>query len=424
MKKMTALFATAALAASTVFTPLSANAQEKTQVTFWHAMNGPHQELLAKLVEEFNGSQDEYEVVEQSQGDYAALSQKVLGSAVSQELPTMSQLTASNIPDYASEGILAPLDDLLTEENGFSPELTEDIYEGFLAGVKYEDQQVAVPFSKSVRLMYVNKDLLKEAGVEEIPQTWEEVKALGEKLDEAGSEKPAMGLENGFSMEVETMAKQNGAQWIAEDLSATDIAGEKSVEVMQFLKDLVTEEHARTAGEDGYMSEPFAQGEAALYIGSSAGLPFVLPGVEESGMDFETAEIPVYGEGEPLTLFAGNDLGIFESASDEEKAGAVAFMAFLLEADKTAEWASGSGYLPITKSGAESQIWQDYLKENPHVEAATKELEYGQSQVPFAGSGEVFTEFNTKIEEMILNDADVQESMQAIEDIVKGHLGL
>ena len=424
MKKFTKVVLSAALAATSVFAPLSANAQEKTQVTFWHAMNGPHQEALAKLVEEFNGSQDEYEVVEQSQGDYAALSQKVLGSAVSDELPVMAQLTASNIPDYASEGILAPLEDLLTEENGFAPELSEDIYEGFMAGVRYEDQQVAMPFSKSVRLMYVNKDLLDEAGVTEVPKTWEEVKALGEALDEAGSDKPAMGLENGFSMEVETMAKQAGAQWIAEDLSATDIAGEKSVEVMQFLKDLVKDEHARTAGEDGYMSEPFAQGEAALYIGSSAGLPFVLPGVEESGMNFETAEIPVYGEGEPLTLFAGNDLAIFESASDEEKAGAVAFMAFLLQADKTAEWASTTGYLPITKSGAESQIWQDYVKENPYVEAATKELEYGQSQVNYAGSGEVFTEFNTLLEEMILNDADVKESMQTIEDLVKGHLGL
>lgn len=424
MKKMTALFATAALAASTVFAPLSASAQEKTKVTFWHAMNGPHQEELAKMVEKFNSSQDKYEVVEQSQGDYAALSQKVLGSAVSGELPTMSQLTASNIPDYASEGLLAPLDDLLTEENGFTPELTEDIYEGFLAGVKFEDQQVAMPFSKSVRLMFVNKDLLEEAGFTEVPKTWEEVKALGEALDKAGSEKPAMGLENGFSMEVETMAKQAGAQWIADDLSATDIAGDKSVEVMQFLQDLIKEEHARTAGEDGYMSEPFAQGESALYIGSSAGLPFVLPGVEESGMNFETAEIPVYGEGDPLTLFAGNDLGVFESVSDEEKAGAVAFMAFLLEADNTAEWASKTGYLPITKSGAESQIWKDYVKENPYIEAATKELEYGKSQVPYAGFGEVFTEFNTKIEEMILNDADVKESMQAIEDLVKGHLGL
>lgn len=423
MKKLTAFLATAALSVSSFLAPLNVYGQEKTQITFWHAMNGPHQEAITELVKNFNESQDEYEVVEQNQGDYGTLGQKVLGAVVSNELPTMTQMTPSNITDYAGEGILAPLDDLLTEENGFTEDLMNDIYEGFMAGVKLDGQIYGLPFSKSVRLMYVNKDMLDEVGLE-IPKTWDEVLTLGEALKEAGIDKPAMGLENGFSMEVETMARQNGAQWIADDLSATDIASEKSVEPMQFLKDLMANGHGRTAGEDGYMSGPFSQGESALYIGSSAGLPYVLPGIEESGITLETAEIPVYGEGEPLTLFAGNDLGIFESATDEEKAGAMAFMAYLLEADNTATWATKSGYLPITKSGTESEIWTKYLEENPYVVAATKELEYGQSQIPYVGSGEVFTEFNTLIEEMILNDADVQESMQMVEDLVKGHLGL
>ena len=423
MKKIINLLAVFVLAVASLFSLTSVSAQEKVKVTFWHAMNGPHQEAINELVKQFNESQDQYEVVEQNQGEYDTLNQKVLGAVVSNELPTMSQLTPSNITDYAGEGILTPLDDLLTDENGFSQALMDDIYPGFMAGVKMDDQIYAIPFSKSVRLMFVNKDLLDKAGVE-VPKTWDEVKALGDALKEAGVDKPAMGLENGFSMELETMARQNGATWIAEDLSSTDIASDKAVEPMQFLKDLIDQGYARTAGEDGYMSGPFSQGESALYIGSSAGIPYVLPGVEESGMTLETAEIPVYGEGEALTLFAGNDLGIFESATDEEKAGAVAFMAYLLEADNTATWATKSGYLPITKSGTDSEIWKKYLEENPYVEAATKELEYGQSQVPYVGSGEVFNELNTVIEDIVLNDADVKESLQSIEDLVKGHLGL
>lgn len=423
MKKIIARLTVFVLALTSLFSINSVSAQEKVKITFWHAMNGPHQEAITELVKQFNESQDKYEVVEQNQGEYDTLNQKVLGAVVSDELPTMSQLTPSNITDYAGEGILTPLDELLTEENGFDQALMDDIYEGFMAGVKMDEQIYVIPFSKSVRLMFVNKDMLDKAGIE-IPKTWEEVKALGDALKEAGIDKPAMGLENGFSMELETMARQNGAVWIADDLSATDIASDKAVEPMQFLKDLIDQGYARTAGEDGYMSGPFSQGESALYIGSSAGIPYVLPGVEESGMTLETAEIPVYGDGEALTLFAGNDLGIFESASDEEKAGAISFMAFLLQADNTATWATKSGYLPITKSGTESEIWQKYLEENPYVAAATKELEYGKSQVPYVGSGEVFNELNTVIEDIVLNGADVKESLQSIEDLVKGHLGL
>ncbi|XJS11170.1 ABC transporter substrate-binding protein [Aerococcaceae bacterium WGS1372] len=419
--------ATAALAAAmsvSVFSPFTTQAQEEpVEVTFWHAMNGPHQEMITELVEGFNESQDQYVVVEQNQGDYSTLSQSIMASGVSGDLPTLAQLTSSNTPDYRDQGLLTPLDAYLTEENGWSQELKDGIFEGFMTGVTYEDGIYAMPFSKSVRLMYVNQDLLDEVEAE-IPRTWEEVKALGEALDEAGIENEAMGLENSISMEVETMARQNGAEWISSDLSTVDIASETAVEPVNFIKDLINNGHVRQAGEDGFMSGPFSQGETALYIGSSAGLPHVLPGIEENSINMVTAEIPVFNEGENLTLFAGNDLGVFASASEEERAGAAAFLAYLLEADNTAKWAIGTGYLPITKAGLETDLWQDYLAENPYVEAASAELEYGQSQVPYVGSSEVFSEIELALENIMINDADTQAEMQVIEDLVKGHLGV
>lgn len=400
-------------------------AQEPVEITFWHAMNGPHQEAISNLVDEFNASQSEYKVVEQNQGDYQSLQQSIIASGVSRDLPTMAQLTASSVVDYKDQGLTIPLDEHLTQENGFTDELKDSIYSGFKTGVTLDDQMYAVPFSKSVRLMFVNQDLLDQVEAD-IPTTWAEVEELETKLDEAGLEEHAMGLENGPSMELETMARQNGAEWIAEDLSTVDVASETAVEPLQFLNDLIQNDHARLAGEDGFMSGPFSQGASALYIGSSAGLPHVLPGVEESGMNMVTAELPVYGEGDPLTLFAGNDLGIFNSASDEEIAGAVKFMAFLLEPDNTAQWAIDTGYLPITQAGVESDLWQEYLNtdEGAYMEAATKELEYGESQVPYVGSSEVFTELNLALERVFIEGTDPLEEMQGIEMLIKGHLGL
>lgn len=423
MKKLKLLLAVVvAFMVSNVLAPF-AFAQEPVEITFWHAMNGPHQEAITKLVEAFNASQSDYKVIEQNQGDYGTLQQSIIAAGVSKDLPVMAQLTASTVVDFKDQGLTLPLDDYLIADNGFTDELKSDIFEGFTKGVTLDDKIYAIPFSKSVRLMFVNQDLLDEVEAD-IPTTWEEVKALGEKLDEAGKEEPAMGFENGLSMEYETMARQNGATWIADDLSETDLASEKAVEPLEFIKALIDDGHARLAGEDGYMSGPFSQGATALYIGSSAGLPHVLPGVEESGMNLKTAEIPVYGEGDPLTLYAGNDLGVFASASDEQIAGAIQFMAFLLQADNTAQWAVDTGYLPITQAGVDSEIWQDYLEETPYMEAATKELEYGSSQAPFVGSSEVFTELNIALENVFINGEDPLSEMQRIEDLVKSHLGL
>lgn len=423
MKKIKVLVAVlVAMTVSSVFAPL-ASAQEKVQVTFWHAMNGPHQEMIATLVEEFNVSQDTVEVVEQNQGDYSTLQQSVMASAASGDLPTMTQLTSSNTPDYESQGLLLALDDLMTDDNGWTQELKDGIFPGFIDGVTYNGEMFAIPFSKSVRLMYVNEDLLAEVGAE-VPTSWQEVLDLGIALDEAGIDTPAMGLENSISMELETMARQNGATWIAPDLSAVEIASETATEPVQFIYDLIAAGHARTAGEDGFMSGPFASGESALYIGSSAGLSYVLPGVEESGMTLGTAELPVFGEGEPLTLFAGNDLGIFSSATEEEQAGAAQFMAFLLDGENIARWATVTGYLPITVQGTESDTWTSFLEENPLVVPSSVELAYGMSQPGYVGASEVFSEIEMAIERILLTDSDITMEYEVIEELVKGHLGV
>lgn len=389
---------------------------DTTQITFWHAMNGPHQEAITELTNKFNESQDEYEVVEQNQGDYETLNQSIMASGVSDDLPTISQATASNIPDWSSNDLIIPLDDLLLGEN-FDQETYDSIIPGFLEGVSYEDQTMALPFSKSVRIMYVNEDILEEYDAE-VPTTFEDVQALGEEMQEAGDERFALGLEAGVEMELETMARQNGAEWISDDLSTVDIGEENATEPMQYIVDGIDAGWARTAGEDGYMSGPFSRGDIAVYLGSSAGLSHVEPGAEESGINWSTAELPVYNEGEPLTLLAGNDLTVFASASEEEQQGAAAFMNFLLQPENTAEWAIASGYVPVTEAGIEHESYQTYLEENPNAEAAAAETEYAIASPMFAGSGEYRNAMLEAQDAILIDGADVTETMQGLQEEV------
>ncbi|MCZ0716842.1 ABC transporter substrate-binding protein [Aerococcus kribbianus] len=389
---------------------------ETVEVTYWHAMNGPHQEATTELVNQFNESQDKYKVVEQNQGDYDTLQQKIMASAAAQDGPTMAQVTASNIPDYSDAGLIQVLDEeLLTGEDGFSQEQIDDIFPGFLEGSKMGDDLYAIPFSKSVRVMYLNQDILDEYEME-TPTTWEDVQELGEKMQENGDDRFALGLENGFAMELETMARQNGADWVSDDLSTVDIASDEATEPMQFINDGLDAGWARTAGEDGFMSGPFGRGEVAVYLGSSAGLAHVEPVAEENGINWTTAEIPVYDDGDKLTLLAGNDLSVFSSASDEEKAGAVAFMSFLLQEEQTADWAIKTGYLPITQSGLNSDTYQSYLEENPLAVAASKEAEYAKQSPMFVGGGEYFNAMVDALDKIVVNGEDVDQVMADLEE--------
>lgn len=386
--------------------------EEAVEVTFWYAMNGPHQEAMTKLTDAFNESQDQYEVVEENQGDYSTLNQSIIAGGASQTLPTMSQLTPGDVPNLANDGLLLSLDDILVSETGFTQEQLDDVYPGFLSSSVYNEEMYAIPFSKSTRVMYYNQDLLDEYSVE-VPETWAEVEDLGEQMVAAGDDAVAMGLENGYEMEYETIARQNGSNWITEGLEV-DIDSDESVETLEFLMNLIDQGYARTAGEDGFFSGPFGRGESALYIGSSAGLPHVIPVAEENDVAWSTAELPTYN-GEELTLFAGNDLGVFSSASEEEQTGAVAFMSFLLESDNTAQWAIDTGYIPVTQSGVESDGYQVYLEENPRAVAATQQLDYGKSSPIFVGHAEYRNNLIEILEEVLINDMDEQEALSNLD---------
>ena len=91
--------------ASSSETPSSTADGEKVDLTFWHAMTGPQGDALTRLVNDFNKSQDKYTVVEQNQGDYNTLAQSVTAAAVSGDLPTMSQLTATDVVEYATTSV-------------------------------------------------------------------------------------------------------------------------------------------------------------------------------------------------------------------------------------------------------------------------------------------------------------------------------
>lgn len=394
---------------------------EAVDITFWHAMNGPHQDAITELTKKFNESQDDVVVEEMNQGDYSSLQQSIMASGVSGDLPTMAQLTPGLAPDLADNGLLQSLEGLFISDTGFTQEEMDDIYEGFIGGSMYKDEMYTVPFSKSTRVMFYNQGVLDEYDAE-IPTSWDEVVALGEKMVEASDDRVAMGLENGIEMEFETIARQNGSSFIEADPLKANINSPESIEALEFMMNSFDEGYARTAGEDGYFSGPFARGESALYIGSSAGVAHVQPSADENDLDWGTAEIPTFND-EELTLFAGNDLGLFTSATEEEQKAAMSFVHFLLEPENTAYWSMETGYVPIRRAALDVEEYKTFIEENPTAEAANKELEYGISSPIFKGYGEYRNALLETMDDVTISKKDVTEALtdlnKTAEDLIE-----
>ena len=93
-------------------------------------------------------------------------------------------------------------------------------------------------------------------------------------------------------------------------------------------------------------------------------------------------------------------------------------MNFLLQPENTAEWAIASGYVPVTEAGIEHESYQTYLEENPNAEAAAAETEYAIASPMFAGSGEYRNAMLEAQDAILIDGADVTETMQGLQEEV------
>ena len=51
----------------------------------------------------------------------------------------------------------------------------DDIYQGALDATRYEGKYYGMPWLNDVKYMFVNMEILKQAGIEEAPATWDQL---------------------------------------------------------------------------------------------------------------------------------------------------------------------------------------------------------------------------------------------------------
>ncbi|MCQ1948994.1 MULTISPECIES: extracellular solute-binding protein [Arthrobacter] len=87
-------------------------------------------------------------------------------------------LDPPNVPEYAEPGYLAPVPDDVAERT------TEGVLEGALAGAKWKDEVVAVPFWANTQILWYRKSVAQAAGLDMTqPVTWDDIIAAAESQD-------------------------------------------------------------------------------------------------------------------------------------------------------------------------------------------------------------------------------------------------
>lgn len=361
----------------------SSSTKQPVKITYWHRMTGSYNKALETQINNFNHSQKKYKVVGVSQGSYDALQQKIMAGAKSHSLPVMAQAPTTNIGDYVKNGFLIPYDSFM---NSGSDKLTAtqkaDIYPSFFAAGQYKGKTYGLPFSVSTSVLFYNRDLMNKYHLS-MPKTWADFAKMKTQLQ--GTKVAAVALDESYDVEVGGMAYGAGSKLITNDLTA-NLNSSKTLAAVDQILSLRKDGLLRTAGSDGYMTTPFLNKQAVFGIGSSASIPEVVSSAPKS-LHWGTAQVPTF-EGKNTMPLNGNDNVIFKGASKAQQQGAWAFTKFLLSAKSTAQWAIKSGYVPVTKSGVNTSLYQNYLKKHEAYQAAVDATSTSFASTVFAGYGD------------------------------------
>lgn len=220
------------------------------KVVFWHAMGGATTKVVDQLVANFNESQDKVQVEAVYQGTYDDLLSKLKASMGTNEGPSVVQMYEIGSRFMIDSKLITPMQDFIDADQWDAAQLEPNI-SGYYT---FENKLYSMPFNSSNPILYYNKDLFKDAGLdpENPPKTFEELTIAAETISKKGKAVGANFAIYGWFME-QLFASQ-GAEYVNHGNGRDDLATESlvntepGVKVLTWWKELIDSKAANNLG--------------------------------------------------------------------------------------------------------------------------------------------------------------------------------
>jgi multiple sugar transport system substrate-binding protein len=330
---------------------------------FWNGFTGPDRPAVEEIVKRFNDSQEQI-TIQMEIMPWDVFFQKLLPSLSSGTGPDIAAMDTAQVPQYAVKKALKPLDDYYTQPGTEADKLVPAAVEGAtFEGVKY-----SVPMNFTTLLLYWNKDMFKEAGLdpEQPPANWQQFADYAKKLtkDTNGDGKPE---QYGLAIaDHATIAMwpilfwQNGGGVVSEDGKKAMLGDPATIEAANYWVDLVRNDKIAPIGLAGADADKLFQSKkAAMEIVG----PWMTTGFKDAGIDFGLA-MPPAGPKEDVTLGTSVGFTVSAKADQRKQQAAYEFFKFWNSKESQVYWSVNSGFPPNRTDIAASE-----LSENPYVAA-------------------------------------------------------
>lgn len=393
----------------------------KIHITYWFAWKDKIAENNEILMKEFNESQDKIVVSGQTQGSYTDLHQKLKTAFTANEAPDVSILEIGSVKQFSDMGLVEDLTPFQKKDNVDM----SDYVDGLMKHSYFNDKLYGIPYLRSTPLLYLNKTMLKKAGLDEKgPQSWEELEMYCRKLKKDGQ----VGLTyNVSSWIAQAFLAQAGGSVLNEDSTASAIKNNNVyAENLKFLKRLQDEGLinvvAKKEGADKVKVD-FANQKTAMFFTSTADLTYNLQVAKDNNFELGTTFIPAGKNGFAVPT-GGCNMVMMAKLPKEKQEAAWQFIKFMTDKERTIKASKHTGYLVTRKSAVNDKVMTDYYKERPTFKVAVDQLKYAKAfpQIHVSYS-EILKELEDAEERIFTGKKPIEEEVdkfdKKINEIVK-----
>lgn len=385
-------------------------ADGKVEVDFWYSGGKTAVNVVQDIVDEFNESQDKYEVKTTTQADYTETYEKLQAGIAGNNAPDMALLDVDKSRNLSEKNLIEDLSSYVEADTDFN---ADDFLPVFYNQGKDENGKLfALPAYGTTQVLYYNVEAFKNAGIDpESIKTWQDLADAAKKMTSTDGSfigwEPMWGYAN-----LVDASLSNGASLLSEDGKTCLINSKEWVDVWESFRTWIHDDKIMKVNSGGQGWEYWyttiddvLQNKAGGYTGSSG---------DQADLDFsivQAMEQPGFNDNASAPTADALQLVMLQQSSDEEKQGAFEFMKYFTSAESQAQWSMSTGYIPVRESTQEVQEYKDYTEKNPQALVPFSQAKHGTSALLDPTGGKIIDALKVAADKVELENVSAQEAL-------------
>lgn len=372
--------------AAVLLAGVCAGVQAQTEVSFFYpvAVGGPITKIIDGYAADFEKDNPGIKLKPIYSGTYQESIVKTLTAHKSGTPPVTSVLLSTDMFTMIDEDAIIAFDDIATSDEDKA--WMKSFFPAFMANSQTGGKTWGIPFQRSTIVLYWNKELFKEAGLDpnKAPANWQEMQEFAAKLTkrDASGNTTQWGVQvpsSGFPYWLfQGFTTPNGVELMNAAGTETYYDKPEVIAALSYWVDLSRKHKVMPPGviEWGTTPKDFFEKKAAMIWTTTGNLTNIKSNAK---FDFGVAMLPAAKRrGSPT---GGGNFYISKKSSKAQQQAALKFIKWVTAPERAAQWGIETGYVAVRADAWETPKMKDYVKGFPAAAVARDQLQYSVAEL-------------------------------------------